>query len=81
MCKHTTKGKKAKPLDVEPNVISIWILDCNVKGLETFNDLLQIGNFCYTASEDKSKIVKIPNLSIIPIENKYKNIIPEPRLA
>lgn len=55
LCKHTTKGKKSKPLDIEPSVISIWILDCNLKGLETFSNLLPIGSFCYTADEDKNK--------------------------
>ena len=81
LCKHTIKGKNAPPLNKEPKVISIWILDCKVKGLEVFQEDLPIGNFCYTTERDPLKKVITPNFTIIPIElpklKKYKNITPE----
>ena len=81
LCKHTSKGKNAPPLDVAPKIISIWILDCKVKGLEEFDDALPTGNLCYTSDIDITKRVVTPNFSIIPIElhkiRKYKNITPE----
>ena len=81
LCKHTSKGKDAPPLNKEPKVISIWILDCKVKGLEIFQEDLPIGNFCYTTDRDPLKKVITPNFTIIPIElpkiKKYKNITPE----
>lgn len=81
LCKHSSKGKNVPTLDVEPKVISIWILDCCVKGLEIFTEDLPIGNFCYTTENDITKKVITPNFTIIPLElpkiKKYKNVNPE----
>ena len=81
LCKHTSKGKNAPPLNEDPKIISIWIIDCKVKGLEVFQEELPIGNFCYTTDIDPLKKVITPNFTIIPIElpkiKKYKNINPE----
>ena len=81
LCKHTVKGKNSLPLSEEPKIISIWILDCKVKGLEVFQEDLPIGNFCYTTDRDPLKKVITPNFTIITIElhkiKKYKNITPE----
>ena len=81
LCKHTIKGKNAPPLNKEHKIISIWILDCKVKGLEVFQEDLPIGNFCYTTERDPLKKVITPKFTIIPIElpkiKKYKNITPE----
>ena len=81
LCKHTSKGKNVPPLSEDPKIISIWILDCKVKGLEVFQEDLPIGNFCYTTERDPLKKVITPNFTIIPIElhklKKYKNVTPE----
>ena len=81
LCKHTVKGKDVSPLSEDPKIISIWILDCKVKGLEVFQEDLPIGNFCYTTDRDPLKKVITPNFTIIPIElpklKKYKNVTPE----
>ena len=80
LCKHTSKGKNVPSLDIAPKIVSIWILDCKVKGLEEFNDL-PTGNLCYTVDNDFTKKVITPNFSTIPIElhkiKKYRNIMPE----
>lgn len=80
-CKHSMKGKNTPSLDVEPKVISIWILDCLVKGLEEFNDEIPEGNFVYLGNKDINRKVITPNFKIIPIElpklKNYKEITPE----
>ena len=81
LCKHTSKWKNVPPLNEEPKIISIWILDCRVKELEVFPEDLPIGNFCYATERDPLKKVITPNFTIIPIElpkiKKYKNVNPE----
>ena len=78
-CTHATKGRKS--LDTEPKVISIWILDCLVKGLEEFNDEIPEGNLTYLGKKDVNRRVITPNFRIIPIElpklKNYKKITPE----
>ena len=77
LCK---KGKNVPPLNIEPKIISIWILDCKVKGLEVFEDELPVGNLCYTSNNNSNRKVITPNFSIIPIElpkiKTYKNLTP-----